>query len=147
MLDKIQKRMIDAMKLRNKELVSVLRDIKDRLSQFEKENGRLTGNDCVAVLNKMAKARKQSMEMYQKAARKDLVNNEKYELEIIEDYLPKQLDKDEITAIVVGLIKDERCSDMKDMGKVMKAFNNKYSGQDGKLVSGVVKRLLLDMTQ
>lgn len=145
MIDKIQKKMVEAMKLKNKELVSVLRDIKNRLTQFEKEKGRLTGDDCIFVLNKMAKARKQSIEMYSKAERSDLVNKEKYELKIIEDYLPKQLDKEEMTTIIIDLIKSEHCSGIRDMGKLMKKFNEEHLGQDGKIVSSIVKRLLSDI--
>ena len=147
MKNEIQKRMIEAMKAKNNDLVMVLRDIKNKLAQAEKEKKEeLTKKDCIDVLTKMAKARKQSIEMYQKSTRTDLVEKEQNELDIIEEYLPKQMEKDEIASAVMEIVKDNGFSGMQDMGKVMKEFNANFSGQDGKEVSNIVKQVLSSMT-
>ena len=75
-----------------------------------------------------------------------MVEKEQFELEIIEEYLPTQMDKDNIGAIVMEIITENKFGGMKDMGKVMQEFNANYSGQDGKLVSSVVKTILSSMT-
>ena len=64
------------------------------------------------------------------------------ELHILEQYLPKTMDIDDIEFLINSLITSENASGMKDMGRIMQIFNSKYPGQDGKIVSQIVKKLL-----
>jgi uncharacterized protein YqeY len=94
-------------------------------------------------LQKLAKQRKESAEIYQQQDRKDLYTIEIEELEVIEEFLPKQLDRDAIENVVKGIIAETGASSIKDMGKVMGAANQKLAGQaDGRTISEVVKSLL-----
>ena len=91
----------------------------------------------------MAKTIRDSIEIFEKEGRTDLVTKEREELTIIEELLPAQMSETEITAIVQGIIAQTGAAGMKDLGKVMPAAMKATAGvADGKLVSEVVKRLL-----
>lgn len=95
------------------------------------------------VLQKLVKQRKESAEIYKSQNREDLFTIELEEQKVIEEYLPKQLSKEEIEAVVKDIIAQVGASGMKDMGKVMGLANQKLAGQaDGKTVSEVVKTSL-----
>src|SRR5690606_41105860 len=103
----------------------------------------LTEEGEIKVLKKLAKQRKESAEIYQEQDRKDLYTIEIEEIEVIEEFLPKQLDREAIENIVKGSISDTGASSIKDMGKVMGAANQVLAGQaDGRTISEVVKSLL-----
>lgn len=123
-----------------------LRAIKAALLLAKTEKGpstTLTAETEINVLQKLAKQRKESAEIYQQQNRDDLYQIEIEELAVIESFLPKQLNREEIEAIVRQVIVDTGASSMKDMGKVMAAANRKLAGSaDGKTVSEVVKSLL-----
>lgn len=140
--DKISKDLATAMKSKDEKLTMALRNIRTKVIEAEKRQvgTEVTDQDIISILSKLAKERKQSIEAYQKANRNDLVENESMELKVIESYLPQQMSIDEITQKVLEIIKENNFSTIKDMGKVIKAFNEKYSGQaDGKTVSDIVK--------
>lgn len=123
-----------------------LRAIKAAILLANTEKGhaeQLTEDGEIKVLQKLAKQRKESAEIYQQQDRKDLYTIEIEELEVIEEFLPKQLDRDAIENVVKGIIADTGASSIKDMGKVMGAANQKLAGQaDGRTISEVVKSLL-----
>lgn len=97
----------------------------------------------IKVLQKLAKQRKESAEIYKTQNREDLYQIEIEEQEVIEGYLPKQLDRSEIEAIVKGIVAETGASSMKDMGKVMGLANQRLAGKaDGSTISQVVKALL-----
>ncbi|GGH26329.1 GatB/YqeY domain-containing protein [Sphingobacterium alkalisoli] len=97
----------------------------------------------IKVLQKLVKQRKESAEIYKAQGREDLLQIEVEEQEVIEQYLPKQLDRSEIENIIKEIISSTDASGIKDMGKVMGAANQKLAGQaDGKTISEVVKSLL-----
>lgn len=140
--DKISKDLATAMKSKDEKLTMALRNIRTKVIEAEKRQvgTEVTDQDIISILSKLAKERKQSIEAYQKANRNDLVENESMELKVIESYLPQQMSTDEITQKVVEIIKENNFSTIKDMGKVIKTFNEKYAGQaDGKTVSDIVK--------
>lgn len=130
----------DAAKLRG------LRSIKAAILLAKTEKTQveeLTGDAEIKVLQKLAKQRKESGDIYKEQGREDLYQVEMEELQVIEAYLPKQLDRSEIEAIVKSIIAETGAASIKDMGKVMGAANQKLAGQaDGKTVSEVVKALL-----
>jgi uncharacterized protein YqeY len=97
----------------------------------------------IKVLQKLVKQRKESAEIYKTQNREDLYQVEVEELEVIEQYLPKQMDRSEIESIIKGIIGELGATNVKDMGKVMGAANQRLAGQaDGRTISEVVKSLL-----
>lgn len=97
----------------------------------------------IKVLQKLVKQRKESGDIYKAQNREDLFQIEFEEQEVIEEYLPKQLSREEIEAIVKNIIAETGAAGMKDMGKVMGLANQQLAGQaDGKTVSEVVKTSL-----
>jgi len=76
----------------------------------------------------MLKQRKESIEMYQKGARNDLIEKEKFEISVIEEFLPKQMSDEEIQKSCKDAINESGANNIKDMGKVMKILKDKYLG-------------------
>lgn len=123
-----------------------LRAIKAAILLAKTEKGpaeALTAETEIKVLQKLAKQRRESAEIYEQQHRSDLYQIEMEELTVIESFLPKQLSQAEIEQAVRQIIADTGASSMKDMGKVMAAANQQMAGKaDGKTVSAVVKALL-----
>lgn len=97
----------------------------------------------IAVLQKQAKQRRESIADYEKAGRAEMAAGEQAELTIIETYLPQQMGREEIAAIASEIIAESGVSDMKGMGQIMGQLMPKLKGQaDGRLVNEVVRELL-----
>ena len=97
----------------------------------------------LSVLSTSAKQRRESIEQYEKAGRQDLVDKEKAELEVIQSYMPQQMGRGEIEALVKDAVAESGAKGPSDMGKVMKVLMPKVKGRaDGKLVNEVVKEAL-----
>jgi len=95
------------------------------------------------MLQKLVKQRRESLAIFEQQARADLALIESEEIEVLERYLPKQLDGEALEAIVRNIITETGATGVKDMGKVMGAATKQLAGQaDGKVVGEVVKRLL-----
>lgn len=106
-------------------------------------DGRLDEEMEVKILQKLVKQRKESAEIYRTQGRADLFDIEQEEIVVIEAYLPAQLSKEEITAIISQIIDSLGTVTMKEMGKVMGLANKELAGKaDGKLISEVVKTIL-----
>lgn len=115
--------------------------IKNR--EIEARPNPLTPDDILAVIKKMVKQRKESIEQYQAASRQDLVDKENAELKVIEGYLPAQMGREQIEAVVAQVIAETKAASIKDMGTVMKAVIAKTAGAaDNKIVSEVIKSKL-----
>lgn len=123
-----------------------LRAIKAAVLLAKTEKGAsedLTEDGEIKVLQKLVKQRKESAEIYKTQNRDDLYQIEVEEQEVIEQYLPKQLDKASIEKIIKDIITELNATSVKDMGKVMGTANQKLAGQaDGRTISEVVKSLL-----
>lgn len=117
------------------------RAIKDNIMGGE---GRMVSDDVAfEVLQKMAKQRREAIESYVAAGRQDLADKESRELLVVESYLPKSLNDDELRTLVQAVIAEVQASSMKDVGKVMGAAINKASGRaDGKRIQAIVQQLL-----
>lgn len=103
----------------------------------------LSADTEIKVLQKLVKQRKESADIYKTQGRDDLYEIEVEEQQIIEQFLPKQLDRSEIENIVKEIIAETGASSMKDMGKVMGLANQKLAGQaDGKTISEIIKAAL-----
>src|SRR5690625_5019078 len=136
--------MVKAMKAKDKERLMVIRMIKSSLQNEQISKGsELTEEEELTVLSREKKQRNESLEEFKNANRNDLVEKLEKELVIIDEYLPEQLDGEEVEAVVKETIVETEASSMKDMGKVMSALMPKIKGRaDGKLVSNLVKREL-----
>ena len=109
----------------------------EKRTQDKKE---VTDEDMISILNKMLKQRKESVEMYQKASRKDLVDKENTEIKIIEEFLPQQLSQEEVEKVCNEAISNVGASSLKDMGKVMAVLKEKYLGKmDFSLAGKILK--------
>ena len=132
--DDINKALTEAMKARNERAVSTLRMVNATLKNADIEargQGKppLGDAEVVGVLQKMIKQRQESVELYQKGGRADLVKQEQDEIAIISGYLPKQMSDAEMAAAIDAAIKETGAAGMKDMGKVIGALRAKYAGQ------------------
>ena len=118
--EKIQSDMYQAMKSGEKETANTLRNVLAKLKdkQIEKRTD-LTQEEEIKTLQTLVKQRKESIDLYQKGGRDELVDQETKEMDIINSYLPKMMDADKIKEIVESVIKDTGASSMADMGKVM----------------------------
>ena len=146
--DDINKALTEAMKARNERAVSTLRMVNATLKNADIEargGGKpaLTDADVLPLLQKMIKQRQESVELYKKGNRADLVKQEEDEIAIISGYLPKQMSESEMAAAIEQAIKETGAAGMKDMGKVIGALKGKYAGQmDMAKASGMVKAKL-----
>ncbi len=133
-----------AMRAREKARLSVLRLITAAIKQKEIDE-RIEHDDTsvLAVLDKMAKQRRESLQQFEKAGREDLARQERYELELLKDYLPEQLAEEELSALIAQAIADTGASSMRDMGAVMSQLRDKTQGRaDMKVVSNTVRASL-----
>ena len=123
-----------------------LRAIKAALLVAKTEKGAqeaLTEEAEIKVLQKLAKQRKESSDIYQSQNRQDLYQIEQEELQVIEAYLPQQLDRSAVASLIKLIIIQTGASDVKDMGKVMAVASKELAGKaDGKTISELVKELL-----
>ena len=98
--------------------------------------------DLMAMMQNMIKQRRDSIDMYLKGNRQDLADKEQAEIAVIETFLPKQMNDEEMLAAVKAVVAETGASSMKDMGKIMGALKAKYAGQmDMGKVSGIIKTL------
>ena len=144
LFEKIQSNMYQAMKARDnvksKTLRVVLATLKDK--KIEKRDD-LSEAEELKVLQNLAKQRKESIVMFRKGGRDDLVEQESKELQIIEQYLPKMMTDEEIKNIVKNSIKETGAQSLADVGKVMPAIMKKGAGKiDGKKAQLFLRELL-----
>ncbi len=133
-----------AMKAGEKLRVSVIRMVKSEVKNTEIAKCEpVTEEDILQVLGRESKRRREAIEQFAGAGRTDLADKEQAELEILSQYLPKQLDEAEITGIAQEVIEELHATSKANKGKVMSALMSRVRGKaDGKLVGQVVDRLL-----
>ena len=140
----IKEASVRSLKEGNKEMTMVLRLI---LAEFQKEEisqgSDLKNNDELSLLQKMIKQRNDSIKQYNDAGRNELAEKEQKEIEIIQGFLPEQINEEELLKLAKETISDLSADSMKDMGNVMKVLKDKTSGQaDPATISKIVKGLL-----
>ena len=142
--NRIQDDVKDAMRARDKVRLPVLRLITAAIKQKEvDERIELDDAAVLAVLDKMAKQRRESLEQYEKADREDLARQERFELELLKDYLPEQLGEEEVSSLIEQAITQTGASSMRDMGAVMGILSQQLQGRaDMKAVSTAVRSKL-----
>ena len=134
-----------AMKAKDADRLRTLRGIKSAfmLLQTSEKADSLTEDDYIKAIQKLAKQRKDSLEVYEQQGREDLASVERAELQIIETFLPAQMSAEEIKSAVAGIIAEMGVSGPAAMGKVMPVAMQALTGKaDGKLISQFVKELL-----
>ncbi len=135
-----------AMRAKEKGRLRTLRAIKAQIllaKTADGATGELGEAAEIKMLSKMVKQRKDSLEIYQKQGRAELAEKEAEEVSFIEAYLPKQLSKEELEAVLQKIITDTGASSMRDMGKVMGIASKQLAGKaGGKTISGIVRQLL-----
>ena len=144
LFQKIQTDMYEAMKLGDKNTSTTLRTALAKLKnkKIDKQDD-LSINDEIKVLQMLVKQRKESIELYQKGDRPELVELETKEMEILNNYLPKMMDENEIKNIVKTVIDDIGATSMADMGKIMPEVMKRGNGLiDGKSAQRFVNEII-----
>ena len=135
-----------AMLAKNEAALRGLRAIKSAILLAKTADGKqgdLTEEDEIKILQKLAKQRRDSLEVFVTQHREDLALKEREELELIEKYLPKQMDENELREALQAIINQVGASTAADMGKVMGVASKQLAGKaDGKAISAMVKTLL-----
>ena len=143
--DKITADLKVAMKAKDQVKLRGIRAIKSALLLLKTDGTgeEVTEEKEIALLQKLVKQRKDSLEVFEKQGREDLAVTEREEIEVIQVYLPKQLSADELKDYLQGVISKTGASSMKDMGKVIGLANKELAGKaEGKLIASTVKQLL-----
>ena len=142
--EKVQADMYTAMKSGDKEKANTLRNVLSKLKdkRIEKRED-LSNEEEIKILQTLVKQRKESIELYEKGGRNELVFIEKQEMEIINSYLPKMMSDDSIKNIVKSVIESSGANSMADMGKVMPEVMKQGEGLiDGKTAQKFVSEML-----
>ena len=142
--EKLLEDLKNCMKEKNIVRKNVIQMVRAAILQVEKDRQvTLDDNQIIDIIAKESKKRKDSLADYEKSGREDLINEIKEEIEILAEYLPKQLSMEEVEAIVKEVIEAEGATSMKDMGKVMKAAKEKIgAASDGRTINEAVKKML-----
>lgn len=147
-MSEIKARLVDdmktAMKAGEKDRLATIRLLLAAIKQKEVDDRKdLDDSDVLAILTKQGKQRRESIAQFEAAGRQDLIATEKYELSVIEQYLPKQLGEDELREIVDAALAETGASGMAQMGQVMNVVRTKVAGRaDMGMVSNLVKTAL-----
>ncbi|MBC7383702.1 MAG: GatB/YqeY domain-containing protein [Bacteroidia bacterium] len=144
--EQINAAVITAMKAKDEVALRALRGLKSALLLAASEpgaNGKVSDENALKIFQKLAKQRKESLDIFMQNKREDLAKVEQEELNIIEKYLPKQMGEQEVKAILEKVISDAGATSAADFGKVMPLAIKALAGQaDGKIISAVLKQLL-----
>jgi len=133
-----------AMRAKDSARLSAIRLVLSGIKQREvDERIQLTDADVLSVLEKMIKQRRESIAQYEKAARNDLADAEKFEIGVLSGYLPQQMGETELAQAVAAAVAESGASGIKDMGKVMALLKPRLAGRaDMGAVSSLVKAKL-----
>ncbi len=144
----IEEKLNEALKSKDKNTYPTLRLVVSAIKDAEiagrtKGQKEMSDSELTAILKKMIKQRNESCEVYKKAGRNELLENEKNEIDVISAFLPKQLSEEQTKQICEEAIKSSGASSMKDMGKVMGILKSKHADTlDFSKVSSIIKELL-----
>lgn len=142
--DSLTQTIKSSMKAREMEVVKILRNVQAAIKKVEIDTQTtLDDNAVLELLQKQIKQRQESLDIYQANGRDDLAAKEKFEIEVIGQFLPVQLDEAALNDIIAATITELEADSMKDMGRVMNAVKEKTVGQaDPAIISGLVKKAL-----
>ena len=143
--EKINEDLKSAMKSGDKVRLETIRMVRAQVLEFDKSGtGReMSEDDEMKILLSAVKKRRESIDLYEKAGRSELAAVEKKEIEIIQEYLPKQMDPSDAEKIITRIISESGAVVSKDLGKVMPAVMKELKGKiDGKIINEIVKQKL-----
>ena len=142
--EKLMEDLKNSMKEKNEIRKNTVQMVRAAILQVEKDKGITVEDDkIIEIIAKEVKGKKDALEDFRKGGREDLVSQTNEEIAILQEYLPKQLSKDEIIEIVKEVISAVGATSMKDMGNVMKEAKTRIgAGADGRTINEVVKELL-----
>ena len=130
MVEQLEKDMIEAMKAKEKERLTVIRMVKASLKQEQIDHKKEINDDLlIDVVNKQIKMRKDSIAEFEKGGRQDLIDATQNEIDILMKYLPEQLSTEEVEKIINEIFEEVKPEGQKDMGKVMKEAQAKLKGK------------------
>jgi len=137
--------MKSAMRSKDSERLGAVRLLLSAIKQKEVD-GRveLIDEDIVSIIEKMLKQRRDSIDAFNKAERKDLVQKEELEIKVLQDYMPQQLSEDEVEKVIFDAIKSSGAQSMKDMGAVMGILKSKLAGKAN--MADVSKKIKIKLT-
>lgn len=139
-LDRVSEDLKKSMKEKDSFKTSVLREIKNALSNLESD---VQEKDEIKAIQKLADEKRESIEYYQKYNKTEALDNAERELEIMLSYLPEQLSEDEVRNIVDDIISDLNVTQLKDMKKVMAEAENRIGNKaDNKTIANAAKDIL-----
>jgi len=143
-IDEIQHDLHEAMKKKEKEKTNTLRNIIGKLKYKIIEKGEeITEQEEIKVIQSLAKQRKDSIEMYKKGDRSDLVEIESTELSIINEYLPQAMSEEEVKSLVKDSVEESGAQSIADLGKIMPIIMKKGAGRvNGKLAQQILREIL-----
>lgn len=150
MENRIQTDIMAAMKAKDDVALTTLRGIKTAIMQYKTSSNfkgdrdsNLPDAEVIKIMQKLAKERRETAEVYKNAGRTELAEKELAEANIIDKYLPKAMTELEVEEMVRSVIAEMGATSIKEMGLVIKTVNAKANGRtDGKTISTIVKRLL-----
>ena len=144
MVEKLKQDMIEAMKNKEKDKLTVIRMVKAAMDQEHIDRKREINDELlIDVVNKQIKMRKDSVVEFEKAGRSDLVSKTQSEIDMLMVYLPEQLSLEEVSKVIDEIFEEVKPESPKDMGKVMKEATAKLKGKaDMKEVSNIIKEKL-----
>jgi uncharacterized protein YqeY len=133
-----------AMKARDKARVATLRMVNSEIKRIEVDERReLSDEDVLGILNRMLKQRRDSLNQFEQAERMDLAEQERFEIAVIESFMPESLSEQELDALIARVVQEVGATSMKDMGQVMGLIKSEVTGRaDMGLVSSKVKACL-----
>jgi uncharacterized protein len=145
--EKIMAEIKTAMLAKDAKKLEALRAVKSAIQLEKTKSGSagdtLSGEDEIRLLQKLVKQRKESAEIYRTQGRIDLAEPEEFQYAVIEAFLPKQLDIEDVKKIVAAIIEKSGAQGIKDMGRVMGEASKQLAGKaDNKTVASIVKELL-----
>lgn len=142
--EKLLEDLKNSMKEKNEIRKNTIQMVRAAILQVEKDKGiTLEDEKIIEIIAKETKKRKDSLSDYEKSERTDLIEQVKQEINILQEYLPKQLSKEEIREIVKKIVEEIGATSLKDMGNIMKVAKEKIGASaDGKTINEVVKEIL-----
>lgn len=140
----IEQKIREALKAGDASLLSTLRYLLSAIKNCEIDlHHEATDEEVITVIQKQVKQHRESIEAFQKAGRKDLEDKEKYELEVLQKYLPSQMSGEELKTVVVEVIAQLPEADRKSFGKVMGGVMSRVKGRiDGNTVTKIIKEII-----
>jgi uncharacterized protein len=141
---RISENMKDAMRAREKQRLGTIRLILSEMKRIEvDERIDIEDDRAIAILDKMVKQRRESLKLFEEGNRQELADQEQFEIDVIQEFMPEALGETEISAIVAKAISDSSATSMKDMGTVMNLVRPQLMGRaDMSVVSQQVKQQL-----